>query len=67
MDPNKRRQRQLKRQIKKAGSRHRRRRAQRDLAQRPDEAHWSEEDLGHHRSRDFNGLDRPAGCRPDAE
>lgn len=60
MDSDKRRQRQLKRQIKKAGTRHRRRQGQRALEQRPEEAHWAEEELGRNRSQEFNGLDRDA-------
>jgi hypothetical protein len=54
----KRRLRQLKRQLKNAGNRTRRRALQRDLDERPEEAHWSEQQLGRHRSRELNGMDR---------
>jgi len=63
MDQEQRRLRQLKRQIKKAGSRHRRRQGQRDLSDHPEEAHWNEEELGHYRSLDLNGVDRDATRR----
>jgi hypothetical protein len=42
----KRRQRQLKRNIKKAGNRKRRRQLERDLQDNPAEAHHSEPDFG---------------------
>lgn len=60
MDPDKRQLRQLKRHIKKAGSRHRRRQLQRDLADNPGEAHHSEEDLGRLESKTMNRLDNDA-------
>jgi len=67
MDQDKRRQRQLKRQLKQAGKRHRRRSLQRDLEDRPDEAHWSEQQLGRYQSRDLNGSDRDATRRRDSQ
>ena len=59
-DPDKRRMRELKRVLKKAGSKHRRRELKRDLADNPDEAAFSEENLGRKRSDTMNGLDRDA-------
>lgn len=63
MDEKKRELRKLKRVIKKAGSKHRRRELKRDLAENPEEAAYSEEKLGRNRSADFNGLDRDATRR----
>ncbi|MCZ2342391.1 MAG: hypothetical protein LC104_11430 [Bacteroidales bacterium] len=57
-DPDKRRLRELKRVLKKAGSKHRRRELKRDLAENPEEAAYSEENLGRSRSDTLNGLDR---------
>lgn len=57
-DPDKRQMRALKRVLKKAGSKHRRRELKRDLAENPDEAACSEENLGRSRSDALNGLDR---------
>lgn len=57
-DPDKRRMRELKRVLKKAGSKHRRRELKRDLAENPEEAAYSEENLGRYRSDTLNGLDR---------
>ncbi len=68
MDQEKRRQRRLKQQLKQAGNRRRRRELQRDLVDRPAEAHWSDEQLGRYQSRDLNGMDRDATRRrPDEE
>jgi hypothetical protein len=67
MDPEKRRMRELKRSIKRAGNKHRRQQLKRDLAENPDEAHQSEADVGRDRSADFNGLDRDATRRRPAE
>jgi hypothetical protein len=57
-DPAKRQLRQLKRVLKRAGSKHRRRDLKRQLAQNPEAASEADENLGRHRSDGFNGLDR---------
>lgn len=56
-DPDKKMLREIKRAIKKSGNRHRRRQLDRNLADNPEEAHLSEEDLGRKRSDAMNGLD----------
>ena len=60
MRPDKRELRQLKREIKQAGSQRRRRQLKRDLAENPDEAHRSEFDFdfGRLESSGMNGIDR---------
>lgn len=63
MEPDKRYYRKLKRVVKKTGNKHRRRQLRRDLVQNPEEAHWSEEDLGHLRSQAMNGIDQDATRR----
>ena len=65
MDQDKRRMRQLKRDIKRAGKKHRRRELKRDLADNPEEAHWTEPSFGRHSSEGFNGMDRDATRRGD--
>ena len=60
MDPDKRERRQLKRAVKKAGNKKRRANFKRDLREHPEEAAFSEERIGHHRSDQFNGLDHDA-------
>jgi hypothetical protein len=67
MDPKKRELRKLKRDIKRAGSKHRRRQLKRDLTDNPDEAHQSAESLGRNRSSGFNGLDDDATRRPRSD
>jgi hypothetical protein len=53
--------RQLKQLLKKAGNKKRRGRLKRDLRDNPEEAHLSDgEDVGRHRSDWLNGLDRKA-------
>lgn len=59
----KRRQRELKRIIKQAGSQRRRRQWKRDLAENPEEAPHSAEDFGRYRSRPHNGQDRDSTRR----
>jgi hypothetical protein len=49
--------RELKRKIKKAGNKRRRRQGKRDLADNPAEAHWSEFDYGTDSSEWLNGID----------
>jgi hypothetical protein len=64
MDREKRQLRELKRTLKKAGNRHRRRQLQRDLASNPEDAAHSEADVGRNRSDTFNGIDRDSTRRP---
>jgi hypothetical protein len=59
--------RQLKREIKRAGGKHRRRRLKQGLVEHPDEAHQDEPDLGKFRSAELNGFDRPAAGRTKDE
>jgi len=69
MQDDKRRQRQLKRDIKKAGNRKRRQHLKRDLAQNPEEAPHTEFDFGRDSSESLNGIDNDATRRrePEAE
>ena len=64
MDPKKRELRKLKRDIKRAGNKHRRRQLKRDLTQNPEEAHHSEESFGRNSSSGLNGLDDNATRQP---
>lgn len=67
-DPVKRALRKLKRVLKRAGSKHRRRDLKRQLAENPEEAADSSENLGRSRSDTLNGLDRaPPRQRDDEE
>ncbi len=52
--------RQLKREIKRAGGKHRRRQLKQGLAEHPEEAHADSPDVGRFRSAELNGLDRDA-------
>jgi len=63
MDQEKRRLRQLKRDIKRAGKKKRRGQLKRDLRENPAEAHWSEETVGRNSSRFLNRLDADAKRR----
>jgi hypothetical protein len=63
MDQEKRRHRELKRDIKKAGNRKRRRHLQRDLARNPEEAAHAEFDFGRASSEGLNGNDHDATRR----
>ena len=65
-DPHKRELRKLKRTLKRAGSKHRRRDLKKQLAENPAEAHTSEEKFGRFRSDAFNGLDQDATRKPPA-
>jgi hypothetical protein len=67
MDPHKRELRKLKRDVKRAGGKHRRRQLKRDLAEKPDEAHLSEESFGRNTSQGLNRLDNDATRRPPAD
>jgi hypothetical protein len=60
MDPDKRQLRQLKRAVKRAGSKALRRRLKRDLSENPEDAAHSEIDYGRHSSETFNGMDKDA-------
>lgn len=62
-DPDKRQLRKLKRVVKKAGSKHRRRELKKQLAENPDEAAHAEENFGRSSSETFNGLDSDATRR----
>ncbi len=64
-DPQKRQLRQLKRVVKRAGSKHRRRALKEQLAANPESAAEVEEDLGRHRSDTLNGLDRESTRKRD--
>jgi hypothetical protein len=57
-DPQKRALRQLKRVLKRSGSKHRRRDLKKQLAENPEEAADAVENLGRSRSDTLNGLDR---------
>jgi hypothetical protein len=57
MNDDKRRQRQLKRAIKKAGNRTRRQQLKRTLTENPAEAHFEEESVGRHSTEPLNGQD----------
>jgi hypothetical protein len=59
-DPHKRELRKLKRTIKRAGSKHRRRELKKQLAENPEAAPEAEEAFGKFSSANFNGLDQDA-------
>lgn len=63
----KRQQRQLKREIKKAGNKRRRQYLKRDLERNPEEAPYSEFDFGDLRSETLNGLDQDATRRKKSD
>lgn len=65
-DPDKRQLRKLKREVKKAGSKHRRRELKQQLADNPDEAAHAEESFGKSSSVTFNGLDSDATRKRDS-
>jgi hypothetical protein len=62
-DPDKRRMRELKRAIKKRGTKRRRQELKRNLAENPEEAADAEENLGKHRSDRLNRLDNDSTRR----
>lgn len=64
MDQDKRRLRQLKRDIKRAGSKRRRRYLKREMLERPEDAAHTEFRFGRDRSAGLNGLDRDSRRRP---
>jgi hypothetical protein len=59
----KRQQREIKRQVKKAGNKHRRRALKDELRKHPEEAAHSEQDFGRHSSAPLNGQDDDATRR----
>jgi hypothetical protein len=63
MDQEKRQLRQLKREVKRAGGKHRRRQLKRELTENPDEAHRSEGTFGGNSSQGLNGMDNDATRR----
>lgn len=63
MDPDKRQYRQLKRDLKQAGNRKRRRHLQRELQDNPEDAAHSEFDFGRLGTAGLNGNDRDATRR----
>ena len=67
MDPDKRRLRELKRAVKRAGNKSRRQHLKRQLTDQPDEAAHAEHDFGSHSSAGLNGNDRDATRRRDAD
>ncbi|HZY85715.1 MAG TPA: hypothetical protein VFE78_12850 [Gemmataceae bacterium] len=67
MDQDKRRYRKLKRDVKQAGNRARRRHLKRELTDNPAEAAHSDFDFGRKSSASLNGNDRDATRRRDEE
>jgi hypothetical protein len=67
MNDDKRRQRQLKRDVKKAGNRTRRQHLKRTLEENPAEAHFEEETFGRHSSEPLNGQDSDSTRKRDEE
>ena len=66
-DPKKRQLRELKRVLKRAGSKHRRRDLKKQLAENPEEAADAAENVGRHSSEAFNGLDKDATRKRDKD
>ena len=67
MDSHKRELRKLKRDLKRAGSKHRRRDFKRQLRDQPDEAHLHGENFGRNSSAELNAYDHDATRRPRAD
>jgi hypothetical protein len=63
MDPDKRQFRKLKRDLKRAGSKRRRRFLKRELEENPEDAPHSEFDFGRTSSAGFNGMDQDSTRR----
>jgi len=63
MEPDKRQLRKLKRDIKKAGTKRRRRYLKRELTEKPEEAQHTDFQFGRDSSATLNGLDRDATRR----
>jgi hypothetical protein len=64
VDPDKRRYRKLKRDVKRAGNKRRRQHLKRDLTDNPEEAPFTEFDFGDTSSATLNGMDQDATRRP---
>ena len=62
-DPDKRKLRELKRVLKKRGTKHRRQELKKTLADNPEAAADAAENLGRYRSDTLNGLDKDATRR----
>jgi hypothetical protein len=62
-DPDKRKLREIKRVLKKRGTKHRRQELKKTLADNPEAAHESAENLGRYRSDTLNGLDKDSTRR----
>jgi len=62
-DPHKRELRKLKRTLKRAGTKHRRRDLKRQLAENPEGAPDAAENFGRYSSENLNGLDQDATRR----
>jgi hypothetical protein len=67
MEQDKRRYRQLKRDLKRAGNRKRRRHFQRNLRDNPLEVNPDDFDFGRNRTAGLNGNDRDATRRPKGD
>ena len=67
MNDDKRRHRELKRDIKRAGNRARRQQLKRSLAEDPTQAHLAEPTFGRHSSEPLNGNDSDATRRRSQE
>ncbi len=67
MDPDKKERRALKRAVKRAGKKHLRAALKRDLGEQPEDAAFSEEDYGRHRSHELNGQDHDATRRKEGK
>jgi len=63
IDPHKRELRKLKRTLKRAGSKHRRRKLKRQLDENPEEASDAQEDVGRYSSEGLNRLDNDSKRR----
>ncbi len=63
MEPTKRELRQEKREIKRAGSKRRRRQLKQQLAEHPEDAAHAEFDFGRYESSPLNGMDHDATRR----
>ena len=63
MEQDKRRYRQLKRDLKRAGNRKRRRHFERELRANPEEVETNDFDFGRHGTAGLNGIDRDATRR----
>jgi|GEM_PF-1161557 len=63
MEPTKKELRQQKREIKRAGSKRRRRQLKQQLAEHPEDAPTAEFDFGRYQSASLNGMDHDATRR----